>query len=74
MKKLSKPTKLLSARKRSGMKQVELASAAAVSQSQLWSYEKGYFLPTRSVAKRLAKALNCRVEDIFGPQALKDRN
>ncbi len=60
-----KDTQLRKARLAAGMLQVELASTAGISPSRLNTIERGWGLPTLPTAKKLAKALNCKVGDLF---------
>ena len=66
-------TKLRKMRKAAGLKQVELAALSGVSVGRVCYYEVGYFLPTLPTARKLAKALGCRVSDLFDAQKLKPR-
>lgn len=52
-----------------GLSQVALAAAAQLTRQSISSIETGRSLPAVDVALRLAKALDCRVEDLFGDPA-----
>lgn len=56
---------LKSLRTRRGLTQSELASLAGITRQAVSSIESNLYLPTTTVALRLASALNCRVEDLF---------
>lgn len=53
------------ARSAAGMSQIELATAAGITRQAVSSIEAGYYIPNTTVALRLARALGCRVEDLF---------
>lgn len=54
-----------SLRRRLALSQHELAEAAGVTRQTIGGIEAGHFSPSVTVALRLAKALGCRVEDVF---------
>jgi molybdate-binding protein/DNA-binding XRE family transcriptional regulator len=56
---------LRSLRNRLALSQQELADAAGVTRQTIGGIEVGHFSPSVTVALRLAKALGCRVEDVF---------
>ena len=56
---------LKATRNRLGLSQQELATAAGVSRQAIGGIETGLYSASAAVALRLAKALGCRVEDIF---------
>lgn len=56
---------LKSVRLRLGLSQSELAQAAGVARQTIGGIEATLYAPSAMVALRLAKALGCRVEDIF---------
>jgi molybdate-binding protein/DNA-binding XRE family transcriptional regulator len=56
---------LRSLRTRLALSQHELAEAAGVTRQTIGGIEAGHFSPSVTVALRLAKALGCRVEDVF---------
>jgi molybdate-binding protein/DNA-binding XRE family transcriptional regulator len=49
-----------------GLSQAELARRAGITRQALSAIEAGHYLPNTAVALRLARALGCRVEDLFG--------
>lgn len=51
-----------------GLSQAELAEAAALSRQSVSAIETGRATPAVDVALRIARALECRVEDLFSPQ------
>lgn len=55
------------------LSQVGLASAASLSRQSISAIESGRSLPAVDVALRLARALDCRVEDLFGGDDLPGR-
>ena len=50
-----------------GLTQKELARAAGVTRQTISHIEAGLYVPSVAVAIRLARALACRVEDLFSP-------
>jgi putative molybdopterin biosynthesis protein len=61
--------RLRSVRTRLGMSQQELAAAAGVTRQTIGGIEGGQYAPSATVALRLARALACRVEDLFWLEA-----
>lgn len=56
---------LREARSAAGLTQAELADIVNVSRKTINTVENGVFVPSTLLALSLAKALNCRVEDLF---------
>ncbi|MGQ0557550.1 MAG: substrate-binding domain-containing protein [Nitrospiraceae bacterium] len=56
---------LKSVRTKQGFSQSELASRAGITRQAVSSIESNLYLPTTSVALRLASVLACQVEDLF---------
>ena len=56
---------LKSIRKARGLSQSQLAKLAGVQRQAIYDLESGRYMPNTSVALRLAKHLNCKVEDLF---------
>ncbi|HYG56483.1 MAG TPA: substrate-binding domain-containing protein [Symbiobacteriaceae bacterium] len=52
-------------RTRAGLSQQDLAALAGVTRQTVGGIEAGQFAPSATVALRLARALGCRVEDLF---------
>jgi putative transcriptional regulator len=52
-------------RARLGLTQAELAERVGVSRKTVNTVENGVFVPSTTLALKLARALGCRVEDIF---------
>jgi putative transcriptional regulator len=52
-------------RTRLGLTQAELAERVGVSRKTINTVENGVFVPSTTLALKLARALRCRVEDIF---------
>jgi putative transcriptional regulator len=48
-----------------GLTQAALAELVGVSRKTINTVENGVFIPSTLVALRLARALDCRVEDLF---------
>ena len=48
-----------------GLTQAELAAKVSVSRKTINTVENGVFVPTTVLALKLARALDCRVEDLF---------
>lgn len=59
-------------RQERGLSQQELAERAGVTRQTVSGIESGRYLPTVPVALRLARALGCRVEDLFDLEAPAD--
>ncbi len=60
-----KNTKLIEARQRAGLTQVEIAQKAGVTPICYQRYEAGSRIPKADIAKLIAKALNSTVEELF---------
>jgi molybdate-binding protein/DNA-binding XRE family transcriptional regulator len=56
---------LKATRTRLGLSQQDLAQAAGVTRQTVGGIEVGMYAPSATVALRLARALGCRVEDLF---------
>tara|TARA_B100001741_G_C16520767_1_gene584614 strand:- start:1079 stop:1309 length:231 start_codon:yes stop_codon:yes gene_type:complete len=52
-------------RKSSGLTQQELSLAAEVSRKSINAIENGVYVPSTVLALKIAKTLNCKVEDLF---------
>lgn len=52
-------------RKEVKMTQQSLAEAVEVSRKSINAIENGIYIPTTVLALKIAKVLNCKVEDIF---------
>lgn len=50
-----------------GLAQGDLARAAGITRQALHAIETDRYLPNVTVALKLARALGCRIEDLFGP-------
>ena len=57
--------KLEELRKRAGLTQQELSEAAEVSRKSINAIENGIYVPSTVLALKIAKTLECKVEDIF---------
>src|SRR5262245_2919477 len=57
--------RLKNLRTATGLSQGDLAQMAGLTRQAVYAIETSRYLPTTPVALRLAKALHCRVEDIF---------
>lgn len=58
-------TQLRKIMKRKFIDQTELAKRVGVSQGMISNYIRGYSVPNAIILKKLAKALNCSVEDFY---------
>jgi putative transcriptional regulator len=56
---------LKDARSAAGLTQAELAGRVGVSRKTINTVENGVFVPSTLLALKLAKALKCKVEDLF---------
>ena len=52
-------------RKSAGLTQRELSEAAEVSRKSINAIENGIYIPSTVLALKIAKTLNCNVEDLF---------
>lgn len=52
-------------RKSAGLTQQELSIAAEVSRKSINAIENGVYIPSTVLALKIAKTLNCKVEDLF---------
>ena len=52
-------------RRDAGLTQAELSKFAGVSRKSINAIENGIYIPTTVLALKIAKVLNCKVEDIF---------
>ena len=57
--------KLEEFRKASSLTQSELAEKVEVSRKSINSVKNGIYIPTTLLALKIAKALNCTVDDLF---------
>lgn len=58
-------TRLRNMMKRKFIDQTELAKRVGVSQGMISNYMRGYSIPNAIILKKLAKALDCSVEDFY---------
>lgn len=58
-------SRLKEARLAAGLTQAELAERIAVSRKTINTVENGVFVPSTTLALRLARALKMKVEDLF---------
>ena len=52
-------------RKKAGLTQQELSEAAEVSRKSINAIENGVYVPSTVLALKIAKTLDCKVEDLF---------
>tara|TARA_B100000953_G_scaffold218517_1_gene180744 strand:- start:72 stop:287 length:216 start_codon:yes stop_codon:yes gene_type:complete len=52
-------------RKSAGLTQQELSESAEVSRKSINAIENGIYIPSTVLALKIAKTLNCGVEDLF---------
>ena len=52
-------------RKNAGLTQQELSESAEVSRKSINAIENGIYVPSTALALKIAKTLNCKVEDLF---------
>ena len=52
-------------RKTTGLTQQELSESAEVSRKSINAIENGVYVPSTVLALKIAKTLNCNVEDLF---------
>lgn len=63
---------ILSARSKTGMSQAKLAKAVGVTDAAVCQWETGKQLPRAALLPRIAKALNCTVDELLAPTQEKD--
>lgn len=61
-----KNTKLIEAREKIGLTQVEVANKAGITERAYQNYEAGERIPKADVAVRIARVLKSTVEKLFG--------
>ncbi|PCC74758.1 transcriptional regulator of molybdate metabolism, XRE family [Nannocystis exedens] len=69
----SEPNRVRAVREARGLSQSELAAAASLSRQSVGAIEAGRATPAVDVALRLARALDCRVEELFALAAAEAR-
>ena len=52
-------------RKKAGLTQSDLSESAEVSRKSINAIENGVYVPSTVLALKIAKTLNCSVEDLF---------
>ena len=52
-------------RRSAGLTQQELSKSAAVSRKSINAIENGIYVPSTVLALKIAKTLDCKVEDLF---------
>ena len=52
-------------RKSTGLTQQQLSESAEVSRKSINAIENGIYVPSTALALKIAKTLNCKVEDLF---------
>ena len=52
-------------RKAAGLTQQELSESAEVSRKRINAIENGVYVPSTVLALKIAKTLNCNIEDLF---------
>jgi putative transcriptional regulator len=52
-------------RKSSGLTQQELSVSAEVSRKSINAIENGVYIPSTTLALKIARTLDCKVEDLF---------
>lgn len=67
------PNRVRIVRESRGLSQVALAAAASLTRQSVGAIEAGRATPAVDVALRLARALDCRVEDLFGSESTAAR-
>jgi molybdate-binding protein/DNA-binding XRE family transcriptional regulator len=69
----SEPNRVRAVREARGLAQTELAALASLSRQSVGAIEAGRATPAVDVALRLARALDCRVEELFALDAAEAR-
>ena len=52
-------------RKSAGLTQQDLSDSAGVSRKSINAVENGIYIPSTTLALKIARTLNCKVEDLF---------
>ena len=61
-------------RKSAGLTQQELSESAEVSRKSINAIENGIYVPSTDLSLKIAKTLNCSVEDLFQlPESKTDK-
>lgn len=58
-------TAIKNLREKSGLSQIQLAAILAIDRSTVAKWETGEALPRADKLPALAKALNCKIDDLF---------
>ena len=58
--------KLKQKREEAGLSQWRLSALSGFSQAWIWAIENGNVSPSEEAKKKIAKALKCKVSDIWG--------
>ena len=58
-------------RKSAGLTQKELSESAGVSRKSINAIENGIYVPSTVLSLKIAKTLNCSVEDLFQLPSIK---
>ena len=59
-------------RKSAGLTQQELSISVEVSRKSINAIENGIYIPSTVLALKIAKTINCRVEDLFQLPAVRN--
>ena len=59
-------------RKSAGLTQQELSESAEVSRKSINAIENGIYVPSTVLSLKIARTLNCSVEDLFQLPQIKD--
>lgn len=59
-------------RREKGLSQKDLANILGVSQSAISKYETGVALPSLNTARKIASALGCTIDELFGEPNTKE--
>lgn len=61
-------------REQNNMRQIDLAASMGVSQSTVAEWDKELYLPKTRQLPLLANVLNCTIEELYNPEALRIRD
>lgn len=63
---------ILSARTKAGLSQAKLAKLVGVSDAAVCQWETGKQMPRAGLLPKIAEILNCTIDELLAPTALKE--
>ena len=62
----------LSARKKAGLSQADVAEALGISSASVWQWETGKTMPDPRKLPKIAEILDCTVDELLSPDVTKE--